>query len=52
VAHETEQNLIAFTPGSGCVCAPIHNIQANVPPENIVALFQTALNFQIKEAHQ
>ena len=52
VAAETERNLAAFTPGSGYVCAPIHNVQANVPPENIVALFQTALNFEIKEPHQ
>jgi len=31
VAAETEANIEAFIPGSGYVCAPIHNIQANVP---------------------
>lgn len=45
VAEETGRNLAAFTPGSGFVCAPIHNIQANVAPDNIIALFDTAKNF-------
>lgn len=44
VAAETRANLDRFTPGSGYVFASVHNIQANVPPENIVALFDTALN--------
>jgi uroporphyrinogen decarboxylase len=47
VAGETRRNLAALTPGSGYVCAPIHNIQANVPPENIVALFDTARAFDV-----
>ena len=47
VSEETECNLSIFTPASGYVCAPIHNIQANVPPDNIVALFDTALNYQL-----
>jgi len=45
VAAETNRNLSVFMPGSGYVCASIHNIQANVPPENVIALFDTALNF-------
>ncbi len=47
VAAETESNLATFMPGSGYVCAPIHNIQANVPPDNIIALFDTALHYRI-----
>jgi uroporphyrinogen decarboxylase len=47
VAAETKRNLGIFTPGSGYVCAPIHNVQANVPPDNIIALFDTALNYQL-----
>jgi uroporphyrinogen decarboxylase len=40
--HVTERiNILA--PGGGFVFNPIHNIQANVPPENIVAMFETAL---------
>jgi uroporphyrinogen decarboxylase len=45
VAAETERNLTTLAPGSGLVCAPIHNIQANVPPDNIIALFDTARKF-------
>ena len=45
VVAEMRRNLAVFTAGSGYVCASIHNIQANVPPENIIALFDTALNF-------
>lgn len=45
VAAETERNLRVFTAGSGYVLAPIHNIQANVAADNIIALFDTALAF-------
>ncbi len=41
-AHETIRQL---APGGGFVFAPIHNIQPGVPPENIVALFETARRF-------
>ncbi|MGD0744111.1 MAG: uroporphyrinogen decarboxylase family protein [Verrucomicrobiota bacterium] len=51
VAAETERHLGVFTPGSGYVCAPIHNIQANVSPDNVIALFDTALNFDIHRTH-
>lgn len=47
VAAETERNLAVLAPGSGLVCATIHNIQANVAPDNIIALFDTAKNFRI-----
>ena len=46
VAAETGQNLAELAPEGGYVCAPIHNIQANVPPDNILALFETALKFR------
>jgi uroporphyrinogen decarboxylase len=46
VAAETHRNLSVFGDGSGYVCASIHNIQATVPPENVLALFDSALNFQ------
>lgn len=44
VAAEVGAHLDALQPGGGHVFASVHNIQANVPPENIVALFDTALN--------
>jgi uroporphyrinogen decarboxylase len=41
VAREAEANLQAFSPGGGYVFAAVHNIQSGVPPDNILALFET-----------
>jgi uroporphyrinogen decarboxylase len=46
VAKETRRNIETLAPNSGYIFAPIHNIQANVPPRNITALFETALSFR------
>jgi uroporphyrinogen decarboxylase len=45
VAAEARANIAALAPGGAYVFASVHNIQANVPPANIVALFDTALAF-------
>jgi uroporphyrinogen decarboxylase len=37
--------LEILAPGGGYVFCQVHNIQANVPPENVVALFDAALEF-------
>jgi len=42
VAREVEHNVKTLAPGGGMVCAAVHNIQTGIPPENIVALFDTA----------
>jgi uroporphyrinogen decarboxylase len=42
VAREAEANLKAFSPGGGYVFAAVHNLQTGVPPDNILALFETA----------
>ena len=42
VAREVEQHVRTFAPGGGYVFAPVHNIQAGVPPENVVAMFDAA----------
>jgi len=42
VVEEVRRNLEAFKPGGGYVFSGIHNIQGEVPPENIIALFDTA----------
>ena len=39
------RNLEAFKPGGGYVFNNVHNIQADIPPENIVALFNAAYEF-------
>jgi len=41
VRDEVKRRIEDFAPGGGFVAATVHNIQANVPPENIVALFET-----------
>lgn len=47
VADEVCRNAEAFrTLEGGHVVASVHNIQANVPPENIVALFDAALGYR------
>jgi uroporphyrinogen decarboxylase len=42
VAEEVKRNIEALAPGGGFVLANVHNIQNLVPPENIVAMFDTA----------
>ncbi len=42
VARETARNIGIFKPGGGYVFCNVHNIQAGVPPGNIVALYDTA----------
>jgi len=40
VREEVRKNLEILKPGGGYVFNNVHNIQAGVPPENIVALFE------------
>jgi uroporphyrinogen decarboxylase len=42
VAADVRRHLAALMPGGGYVFNSIHNIQGEVPPENVVALFDTA----------
>ncbi len=42
VADEVRRRIDDLAPGGGFVFGSVHNIQANVPPENIVAMFDTA----------
>ena len=43
VAQEVSQSIRVLAPGGGYVLTSVHNIQAAVPPENVLALFETAL---------
>ncbi len=43
VRDETKRRIDDLAPGGGFVFAAVHNIQALVPPENIVTMFETAL---------
>ena len=42
VVAEVRRKIAALAPGGGYVFSGGHNIQADVPPANIVALFDTA----------
>jgi uroporphyrinogen decarboxylase len=41
VRDDVRRNIDALAPGGGFVFAAVHNIQANVPAENIVAMWET-----------
>jgi uroporphyrinogen decarboxylase len=43
IRKEVKYNLKCLKPGGGYVASNIHNITAEVPPENIVAMFDSAL---------
>jgi uroporphyrinogen decarboxylase len=45
VADEVRRRIDHLAPGGGFVFAPIHNVQAEVPPANVVAMFQAARTF-------
>jgi len=42
IARQVEEQINIFSPGGGYVFAAVHNIQANVPVDNILAVYNTA----------
>jgi uroporphyrinogen decarboxylase len=42
VRRRVKENIEIFAPGGGFIFNQVHNIQADVPPENIVAMFDEA----------
>jgi uroporphyrinogen decarboxylase len=45
VREEVRRRMADLKPGGGFVFCQVHNIQVDVPPENIVALFEAAKEF-------
>ncbi|MEX2683663.1 MAG: uroporphyrinogen decarboxylase family protein [Candidatus Sigynarchaeota archaeon] len=45
IRAEVKHNLTCLKPGGGYVAANIHNITAEVPPQNIVSMFDAAYEF-------
>lgn len=45
VEYEVRKNLEILAPGGGFIFAPVHNIQEEVPPENIIKMFETVLKY-------
>jgi uroporphyrinogen decarboxylase len=46
VAKHVRERVKILTPGGGFVFNPIHNIQADVPPDNIISMFEAALEYR------
>jgi len=46
VRDDVREKIDALAPGGGFVFTPVHNIQADIPPENIIALYDEALRFR------
>jgi uroporphyrinogen decarboxylase len=42
VKVEVERRIAHLGPGGGYVLAPVHNVQADVPPENLIAMYRHA----------
>jgi uroporphyrinogen decarboxylase len=45
VRQHVRERLGTFAPGAGYVFNQVHNIQADVPPENIVAMLDAAYEY-------
>jgi uroporphyrinogen decarboxylase len=49
IREQVKRNLTAFKPGGGYVFNNVHNIQAGVRAQNVVALFDAAYEFGFYE---
>jgi uroporphyrinogen decarboxylase len=47
VREDVKRRLADLMPGGGFVFAAVHNIQGNVPPENIVAMWETLQEYGV-----
>lgn len=45
VREDVRRRLDIFMPGGGYVWAPVHNIMANVPPENVLAMAEALAEY-------
>ena len=43
VRREVKRRISDLVPGGGYILAPVHNVQAEVPPENLVTMYRHAL---------
>lgn len=46
VEEQVTEQIRIFAPGGGFVFAAVHNIQANIPTENTIKLFETAIRYR------
>jgi hypothetical protein len=45
VREHVRERLAIFKPGGGYVFNQVHNIQPNIPPENVIAMFEAAAEY-------
>jgi uroporphyrinogen decarboxylase len=45
VRDEVRRRLADLAPGGGYILCAVHNIQAEVPPENVLAMYAAARDF-------
>lgn len=45
VEDDVKRNIEALAPGGGFVFSAVHNIQAEVPPENIMTMWETMMDY-------
>jgi uroporphyrinogen decarboxylase len=48
VREDVRRRIEDLAPGGGYVLAAVHNIQPEVPPENVVAMYDAALEFGVR----
>ena len=46
IKEEVKYNMMCLKPGGGFIASNVHNITAEVPPENIVAMFDAANEYR------
>ena len=46
LSKDVEELIETFYPGSGYVFTQVHNIQANVEPEKVLAIYETAAKYR------
>lgn len=45
IERHVRERIEIFAPDGGFVFNPIHNIMANIPPENIIRMYETAIKY-------
>jgi len=45
VRQEVRKRIDHLAPGGGYLLAAVHNIQPDVPPENVIAIFEAAIRY-------
>lgn len=49
IVEEAKRMIKIYAPGGGFVYSQIHNIQADISPEKIIAFFDTGLKYGVKK---